>query len=132
MNKEFIRIIPSKPVEIKRTATEAVDFISACSKCSDDIFRIRLCVLEALANSHIHGNKGIEDKKIILKVRIENNHIVVIIKDEGGGIQKDLCFDFPDWEEEHGRGIPILMSYCDDVDLCSNEGVKLIFKIEEH
>lgn len=107
-----------------------MDFIAACSKCTKDIFRIRLCVSEALANSYLHGNQEIEDKKITLKVKIESNIVEIVIKDEGGGIQRELCYDFPDWEEEHGRGIPILMSYCDDLDLCGTKGeVKLVFKI---
>jgi len=133
MKKELIRIITTNPLEIKRITTEALAFISDCAQCDGDIFRIRLCILEALANSYAHGNQQIEDKKIMVKVSIEGKKIEIYIRDEGKGIElaQALTCDFPDWDEEGGRGIPILKAYCDEVCWAEESGeVRLTFELD--
>lgn len=133
MKKEFIRIIPTNPAEIKRITTEALAFISDCAQCEGDIFRIRLCILEALANSYTHGNQQMEDKKIMIKVTIEGKIIEVYIRDEGKGIElaQALNCDFPEWDVESGRGIPILKAYCDEIRWAEEAGeVRLTFQLD--
>lgn len=91
----------------------------------DDIYgNIMIAVTESVNNAIQHGNKGVSEKNVTLKLFLEDDSIKFIITDEGVG------FDFHNLEDPTspenidkvgGRGIFLMKNLCDEVSF-SKEG----------
>lgn len=79
-----------------------------------DLFDLRLVYTELLINAVVHGNRGDSSKKIKLRIEINSDEIMSVIKDEGDGFDyQDTLFRenyFYDYQEEHGRGLQLVKS----------------------
>ena len=80
---------------------------------------VELALREALVNAVVHGNQKDPEKKVHIRCRCgPGKEISIVVTDQGKG------FDFektagngptPDPAAEHGRGIPLMKAYMDDM-----------------
>jgi len=93
-----------------------------------EAFGIRLAMREGLINAVVHGSRGDRHKIVKYGLRLENNHLIVEIEDQGGGF--DWQFHMgkePALTSESGRGLAIMRSYCTDV-AYNGKGNKLVLR----
>lgn len=86
----------------------------------DDLHRIGMAVREAMVNAVVHGNRYNARKKVKLRVLRGNDHLVVVINDEGAGF---------DWSEvpdplsdenllrHSGRGLLLIKEFMDQAEV---------------
>jgi serine/threonine-protein kinase RsbW len=81
-------------------------------------FAIRLALDEALSNAVKHGNKLDPAKHVDVEYTVNDQGIVIRIRDEGAGFEPS---DVPDptldenLERPHGRGIMLMRAYMTEV-----------------
>ncbi len=81
-------------------------------------FALDLVLRETLNNAVIHGNKRDPECSIQFSIKLKDNRFIIVAEDEGAGF---------DWRSalhresvrgyDHGRGFPILQSYCSVIEL---------------
>ncbi len=80
---------------------------------------LELAVREAVANAIIHGNGEDKDKRVTVKVRCDEDELLVVISDEGSGFDPDKLPD-PSKPENllrpNGRGIFYMKKCMDSID----------------
>ena len=79
---------------------------------------LALSFSEAASNSIVHGNKLDANKKIKITVKVDNDKMIVIIKDEGKGFNIDSVPDPTKPEnilKDSGRGIHIMRSFLSEL-----------------
>jgi serine/threonine-protein kinase RsbW len=84
-----------------------------------DEFDVELALREALNNAVVHGNREDPETKVHIRCRCQpGNELSIVVTDQGKG------FDFEktvgngiatDPDSEHGRGIPLMKAFMDDV-----------------
>lgn len=83
-----------------------------------DCMYIKLCVIEALANAILWGNKQDPAKIIYLQYTIEQNYFSISIEDVGPGFdvsKLDTSLNHTDPLRESGRGILFMRNFMDNV-----------------
>lgn len=79
---------------------------------------IELASAEAAANCVLHGNKGNSKKILTVKILLNNEKIILSLKDEGDGFKPEEVPD-PTMPENilkgSGRGLHIMRSLVDDM-----------------
>jgi serine/threonine-protein kinase RsbW len=95
-------------------------------KLSDDLAHwIELTISESMINAIQHGNKADPAKKATLRISSTGETIEIIVEDQGGGFKLDKVADPTDSAnllKPSGRGILIIRSFMDEVDLTIREG----------
>lgn len=95
-----------------------------------------LSVTEATTNAIIHGNKCDANKKVFINVFVEDDKIIIKVKDEGEGFNPE---NIPDPTEpqnllkDSGRGVYLMRVYMDDLKYnATPEGMEtiLVLKLE--
>jgi serine/threonine-protein kinase RsbW len=80
---------------------------------------VELALREALANAVVHGNQKGGDIKVHVRCRCgPGNEISIVVTDQGTGFDfRNITGDGRPSEPagEHGRGIPLMKAYMDDV-----------------
>lgn len=79
---------------------------------------LALSFSEAASNSMVHGNKLDVNKKIKITIKVDNDKMTVIIKDEGKGFNLDSVPDPTKPEnilKDSGRGIHIMRSFLNNL-----------------
>ena len=79
---------------------------------------LALSFSEAASNSMVHGNKLDVNKKVKITIKVDNDKMTVIIKDEGKGFNLDTIPDPTKPEnilKDSGRGIHIMRSFLKDL-----------------
>ena len=128
-------------IEIKFNATlenEAVvrntlGLFAATQNCTiEDIIDIKTIVSEAVSNAIIHGYESNKEKEVYLTGILNDNELIIIVKDEGVGIEnvaEALRVNFSS-KNRSGLGFTIIKSLCDDLQIKSKKdsGTKLIIK----
>jgi serine/threonine-protein kinase RsbW len=101
------------------TVEEFVNYFAKDLGVSDERMNgLLLSVTEATTNAIIHGNKCNLDKKVYIDVVIENEDIVITVKDEGDGFDPA---NVPDPTEpqnllkDSGRGVYLMKVYMDEL-----------------
>jgi serine/threonine-protein kinase RsbW len=93
---------------------------------SDDIAHwIELTISESMINAIQHGNKADPAKEATLKISSTGDAIEIIVEDQGCGFKMDKIADPTDTAnllKPSGRGILIIRSFMDEVDLTQREG----------
>lgn len=93
-----------------------------------------LAVNEAISNAMLHGNKASVDKKVSLKVEMEDTSLKVYIKDEGKGFNPDSVPDPTEPENifrDSGRGLYIMKSCMDEISYnFTPEGTELVLSMK--
>lgn len=95
-------------------------------KLSDDLAHwLELTISESMINAIQHGNKSDPTKQAKLTISSKNDSIEVIVEDQGKGFALDNVADPTDGAnlfKPSGRGILIIRSFMDEVDLTEREG----------
>jgi serine/threonine-protein kinase RsbW len=84
-----------------------------------------LTVSESVINAILHGNKSDPDKKTTLKISSSGDTVEIIVEDQGRGFALDTVADPTDMAnllKPNGRGILIIRSFMDEVDLSAPKG----------
>ena len=95
-------------------------------RLSDELAHwIELTISESMINAIQHGNKSDPAKKATLKISCRGDRIEIIVEDQGKGFTLDKIADPTDLAnllKPSGRGILIIRSFMDEVDLSAREG----------
>ena len=117
------------------TVEEFVNYFAKDLGVSDERMNgLLLSVTEATTNAIIHGNKCNLDKKVFIDVFVENENIVIKVKDEGDGFDPA---NVPDPTEpqnllkDSGRGVYLMKVYMDDLKYnATPEGMETILVLK--
>jgi serine/threonine-protein kinase RsbW len=94
---------------------------------SDDLFKIKLAMEEALTNAIRHGNRLDPGLSVEVTMRTDADKLILEIKDQGQGFIPDRVSDPTTHENKdkpHGRGVYLMRSLMDRVDF--EEGGRLV------
>src|SRR5213594_3107840 len=86
---------------------------------------MELSISESMINAIQHGNKADPAKQATLRISFSGDAIEIIVEDEGKGFTIDKVADPTDKAnllKPSGRGILIIRSFMDEVDLTPREG----------
>ena len=84
----------------------------------DACFAIHLALDEALANAIEHGNQGVEERDVNLKVNVTPERFEAVVQDQGSGFSP---MDVPDPTDDAnllrpcGRGVMLMQAYMTEV-----------------
>jgi len=137
--RSFELTIPSRLEEM-----EAVHKLIAAAvreyELTDELAHwIELTISESMINAIQHGNKADPAKKATLKISSTGDAIEIIVEDQGTGFKLDKIADPTDIAnllKPSGRGILIIRSFMDEVDLTQREGggcrLRMVKKIRDN
>jgi len=125
MKYQYNLTLPSERKSIEKAVKLAEKAAKKMKLVSQEQDNLAIAVSEAVTNAVIHGNKLSSYKKTVIDILIEDNKVVVKVRDEGNGFNLE---NLPDplapenIAKECGRGIFILKSFMDKVDFNFTEG----------
>lgn len=91
-----------------------IDYFSDVYNVEPDVFgKISLCVIEAVNNAILYGNKLNSSKYVKFLVYEEEKRLFVTIKDEGEGF--DYSYIPDNIEKDAGRGLYLMKTLSDDL-----------------
>ena len=93
----------------------------------DDEFAywIELAISESMINAIKHGNKSDPSKSATLKLSSDGENLEIIVEDQGKGFELETVADPTEGAnllKPCGRGVLIIRSFMDEVDLSKCEG----------
>lgn len=112
--EEFDVTIPSETSHGRDVQEKIVASMEAKGFSPRDVFGVRLALEEALVNAIKHGNKMDPDKSVHVWWRVDEEHVRVVIEDQGPGFDVSQV---PDPTEEEnldkpgGRGIMLMRAF---------------------
>jgi len=112
-------------------------FIAQLDPTMDELTEIKTVVSEAVTNSIIHGYEGINDGLVFISVKLENNTVELVIRDEGIGIKdidearQPLYTSKPELERS-GMGFTIMENFMDEVEVRSEPGFGTEIRLKKH
>ena len=118
--------IKSNTSELKKVEVFLKETLIYYKLTENEFNRVLLCVSEAVINSIEHGNKFDNNKKVSLELAGDNNELNVIVRDEGEGYDITKLTNPTlkhNIKKESGRGIHIIKSYCDKIEVNKNESL---------
>ena len=111
--------MPSKIQAISPLVDRLMRLIEGSQCVPGEEFDVELALREALENAVVHGNQEDPERKVHVRCRCQpGKEISIVVTDQGKG------FDFEktvgngittEPDSEHGRGIPLMKAYMDDV-----------------
>src|SRR3954471_12964941 len=107
---------------VQRLVTEAA---RECSLSEDFAYWMELTICESMINAIRHGNQCDPTKKAHLKISLVGPRIEVIVEDQGHGFNLSDLADPTETKnllKPSGRGILIIRSFMDEVDISPAEG----------
>ena len=123
--RSFELTIPSR-LEEMRAVHEVVNQAVQEYELSDELAHwIELTISESMINAIQHGNKADPSKQATLKISSDGQDLEIIVEDQGCGFKLDKVADPTDTAnllKPSGRGILIIRSFMDEVDLTQREG----------
>ncbi len=131
----YIKEINSDPDLMPDVENFVIELAKSCGFEEEILNKLALSVAEAISNSIVHGNKLDVEKKVTIRVSIDDEYFTVSFKDEGEGFNlKDV--PNPTSPEnilkDHGRGIHIMKSFVDEVKYnFSDRGTELVLKMKK-
>ncbi len=117
-----------------RLVEKAIDDLSLELDLSDEVYgNVLVATMEATNNAIIHGNNSDPNKKVSIKIRLEEKELKVHIEDQGKGFDHKNVPDptAPEnLEKINGRGIFLMERLSDEI-LYLDQGriVELKFKL---
>ena len=123
--RSFELTVPSRLEEMANVHTLVEEAIREYNLSDDLAHWIELTISESMINAIQHGNKCDPEKKATLRISSDGNSIEITVEDQGKGFQLDDVADPTNVEnllKPSGRGILIIRSFMDEVDLSRREG----------
>jgi len=132
--KVFYKEIPSDPSYLPEAEEFIINIAQASNLAEVKYNSLALSFSEAASNCVVHGNKNDPNKKVRIKVIVDEEKITVILKDEGNGFNIQKVPDPTKPEnilKDSGRGIHIMKSFLDELSYRSTpEGTETILVIK--
>jgi len=130
VDKIYIKKFSSDPdnlVEVEKFVADVADELNFSDEIKNSL---TLSVSEATSNAIVHGNKLDPKKFITIKFMVEDDKVIVIIKDEGTGFDP-TSIPNPTAPEnllkDSGRGIHIMKTFLHDLQYnFSEDGTEVI------
>lgn len=110
-------------------------FVSQLDPTMEEIADIKTAISEAVTNAIIHGYDNLKGK-ILMKCRIEDNHLFVEVSDKGKGIEnikkamEPLYTTRPEIERS-GMGFAFMEAFMDELEVESVLGEGTTIKMEK-
>ena len=106
-------------------------FFAQLNPTMEQIEDLKTAVSEAVTNCIVHGYKGEQKGNIEISCTIEDSQLVVEIDDNGKGIDDvkqamQPFFTTNTSGERSGMGFTVMQAFCDNVQVASNNGTKVI------
>jgi serine/threonine-protein kinase RsbW len=123
--RSFELTIPSRLEEMEAVHALIAEAVREYKLNSEMAHWIELTISESMINAIQHGNKADPAKQATLKISSSGDAIEIIVEDEGKGFTLDRIADPTDKAnllKPSGRGILIIRSFMDEVDLSQREG----------
>jgi len=123
--RSFELTIPSRLEEMEAVHALIAEAVEEYRLNSEMAHWIELTISESMINAIQHGNKADPAKRATLKISSSGDAIEIIVEDEGKGFTLDKIADPTDKAnllKPSGRGILIIRSFMDEVDLSQREG----------
>lgn len=118
--------VPSRIEELETVQRFAASTCQALGLDEDLAYWIELSINESAINAIRHGNDLDASKHVSMRISSDGNTVEIIVEDEGPGFQLSEVPDPTDAEnllKPGGRGILIIQSFMDTVELSHVEGV---------
>jgi serine/threonine-protein kinase RsbW len=116
----FRRRLKSTTRGIDRTVRDIIREARECKCLPDDVPGVEIALREALANAVLHGNRNVEDKRVLVRAYCDPDQgVLIVVRDEGAGFDPE---GVPDprrkdrRELSHGRGIFLMRELMDHVE----------------
>ncbi len=113
-SKKYIKKFPSVPNSMPLIEEFVLETIEELRLNDTALNQLTSSVAEASSNCIIHGNKSDKTKQIEVEIAIDDENIVITLKDEGKGFDLNSVPD-PTLPEnilkDSGRGIHIMKSF---------------------
>jgi serine/threonine-protein kinase RsbW len=123
--KRFELTIPSRLEEMESVHHLIQQAVKEYELTDELAHWIELTISESMINAIQHGNKADPSKEATLKISSTGDDIEIIVEDQGPGFTLDKIADPTDNAnllKPSGRGILIIRSFMDEVDLSRREG----------
>jgi serine/threonine-protein kinase RsbW len=123
--RSFELTIPSRLEEMQAVHRLIQQAVSEYKLTDELAHWIELTISESMINAIQHGNKADPTKEATLKISNSGDKIEIIVEDQGCGFTLDKVADPTDTAnllKPSGRGILIIRSFMDEVDLTQREG----------
>jgi serine/threonine-protein kinase RsbW len=123
--RSFELTIPSR-LEEMQAVHELIGQAVKEYKINDELAHwIELTISESMINAIQHGNKADPAKTATLRISSVGDDLEIVVEDQGCGFKLDKIADPTDTAnllKPSGRGILIIRSFMDEVDLSQREG----------
>jgi len=123
--RSFELTIPSRIEQMEAVHALIEEAVKEYKLNNDMAHWIELSISESMINAIQHGNKADPSKQATLRISSSGDAIEIIVEDEGCGFTFDNVADPTDKAnllKPSGRGILIIRSFMDEVDLSQREG----------
>lgn len=114
----YTNSFPSNPNLLPQIEDYILEITSSLGLSEENMNKLALSVAEAAANSILHGNNCDVNKLVKLTIKISEERLQLIFKDEGEGFDPEKIPD-PTTKENilktHGRGIHIMNTFLDSL-----------------
>lgn len=107
--------------KIEKISEEISEEAKLSSNLKDNL---AIAVTEVVGNAIVHGNHEDPDKTVSIDFEILEDRVIITVKDQGKGFNPDCvedCLDPENLMKESGRGIFILRSLMDDLQIKPSE-----------
>jgi len=101
-----------------------VDDFSVCNNINHDVYgNLLIAALEATNNAITHGNKLVESKQVEIAFALDDDSVLLTVKDEGAGFDYS---NIPDptapenMENMSGRGVFLMSKLSDKIEFENN------------
>ena len=112
------KTLSSRTSLIPGCAAQLLDPLRALTLPKEDIFRIKLCLEEALANVVVHGNRLVTALPVEVALRIKEDAVEIDVVNQGEGFDFRKLDDPATKENRgklHGRGLFLIRNNMDRV-----------------
>lgn len=125
-------VVPNDLRHAKSAEDQILEQIGSCCYEPDEVFAIKLALEEALTNAVKHGNRNDPGKQISIRFYIDDNRVIIMVRDQGPGFVPEQVPD-PTAEENlerpNGRGLMLMHAYMTSVQY--NEAGNEVWMLKE-
>lgn len=110
---------------IKSFLDSAIMDLDSFIKDEEKLFDIKVILNELVINGAMHGNEEDLNKKVCLKLILDDDSLKIIVKDEGRGVDFDTSLYNCTEKGCNGRGLLIVEALTDQLILNENEVIAI-------
>jgi hypothetical protein len=110
---------------IKSFLDSAIMDLDSFIKDEEKLFDIKVILNELVINGAMHGNEEDLNKKVCLKLILDDDSLKIIVKDEGRGVDFDTSLYNCTEKSCNGRGLLIVEALTDQLILNKNEVIAI-------